>query len=128
MNQWILLLNWLHGGVGALLSEAEPNAAQRRCQLFLLQLARDTLSRMAPWSPSGGEIRGHMRLDASGYTSHGHVLPLGASAGVPDIAATCDVEDVLRGYDPHLADIACQPDLVLKLVELWPSLRRPCQR
>ena len=90
--------------------EYEPSSAQSRCLAHLLSEAELFLSRASLWSPSGDAIRLHVRLDQTSYADrHGVAVPLGISAGVPDLAATCDVAGVFAEEDDPLAGPAADP-------------------
>ena len=58
-----------------------------------------------------------LRVSTDGYTSCAGVLPLGLRAGVPGAAAAVDAAEVLRTFDPVVAEQCEDPAALLLPVE-----------
>ena len=125
VNLWILFLNYLHGGSMGTRCDWSPSAAQRRVHESLMTRARDFLRRSPAAAPRGEEVRAHVKMNDSAYLQHPAAIPLGAAAGIPGEAATCDVVESLRSTHPDLARVAEDPRACLLPQDAWPPPRRP---
>jgi len=120
-NVWLAILNYLHWGPQFDVVRLHPTAAQSRARLSLLRRARDFLRR-CPSAGAGGEaLKSMLKVAADGYGARADVLPLGLRAGVPADAAVVDTAEVLRQFDPKLAEQCEEPSSLLIPSDQWPG-------
>ena len=101
-------------------STVEPSAAQRRVHQCIFTTASHFL-RSGLVTSGEKAIQNYLLEDLHNYGGGGgHALPLGLRAGVPELAAQVELSQVLKEFDPTLAEQVEHPSSLL-----YPAKERP---
>ena len=118
-NLVIVCMNFMYHGSGKI-STVEPSAAQRRVHQCIFSTASHFL-RSGLVTSGEKAIQNYLLEDLHNYGGGGgHALPLGLRAGVPELAAQVDLSQVLKEFDPTLAEQVEHPSSLL-----YPAKERP---